>query len=172
METILKDIRFGIRSLRKRPASTAIALITLALGISLNTAVFSVFNSVLLRPLPLREPDRLVSVWERGLSFGVQQNELAPANFIDLRAQSRVFESVGAYGDRSFNLSGQGEPERLEGVTVSANVLSFLGIAPALGRTFVSSEDEPGNHHSVVLSNSLWQRRFNSDPAIVGRSIT
>ena len=171
METILKDIRFGVRSLKKRPGTTAIALITLALGIALNTAVFSVFNSVLLRPLPLRNPDGLVSVWERGLSAGVQKNELAPANFIDLRAQNRVFDVIGAYGNTSLNLTGQGEPERLEGVSLSANVLSFLGVAPALGRTFVNGEDEPGNHHSVVLSHSLWKRRFNSDSTIVGRNI-
>jgi putative ABC transport system permease protein len=169
---MLRDLRFGIRSLRKRPAFTGIALVTLTLGIALNTTVFSVFDSVLLRPLPLRDPKTLVSVWETGLHEGVRQNELAPANFVDIRAQNQVFESIGAFGDQSFNLSGQGDPERLDGYRVSANVLSLLGVAPALGRTFVTGEDDPGNDHVLVLSDSLWRRRFNSDQNIVGRVIT
>jgi putative ABC transport system permease protein len=169
---MFRDLRFAVRSLRKRPAFTAIALVTLALGIALNTTVFSVFDSVLLRPLPLKDTETLVSVWESGLGAGVQRNELAPANFVDIRAQNQVFENIGAYGNQSFNLSGQGDPERLDGCRVSANVLSFLGVAPALGRTFLTGEDEPGSDHVVVLSNSLWRRRFNADQNIVGRVIT
>jgi putative ABC transport system permease protein len=171
MESLFSDIRFGIRSLVKRPWTTAIAVITLALGIAINTAVFSVFDSVLLRPLPLGNPDRLVSVWENSPQFSAPQTELAPANFVDIRQQNQVFDGIGAFGDRSFNLTGQGEPERLEGQMVSANVLELLGVAPTLGRTFIAEEDQPGRHQVIVLSNRLWQRRFNSDPNIVGHSI-
>ena len=171
MESLFVDIRFGIRSLVKRPWTTAIAVITLALGIAINTAVFSVFDSVLLRPLPLGNPDRLVSVWENSPQFSAPQTELAPANFVDIRQQNQVFDGIGAFGDRSFNLTGQGEPERLEGLMVSANVLELLGVAPTLGRTFIAEEDQPGRHQVIVLSNRLWQRRFNSDPNIVGHSI-
>jgi putative ABC transport system permease protein len=171
METILRDIRFGIRTLLKRPGSTVIALIALALGIGVNTAVFSVVDSVLLRPLPLKDPARLMSIWEGNLAVGVGKNEMAPANFFDLRNQSRAFEGVGAYGDKSFNLSGEGEPVRLEGQLVSANVPEILGIPPLLGRTFSAEEDQPGKHRVVILSHALWQRRFNADPAIVGRTI-
>jgi putative ABC transport system permease protein len=172
METLLRDIRFGIRSLAKRPGPTSVALITLGLGIAINTAVFSAFDSVLLRPLPLNDPERLVSVWEHSPQFNAPQIELAPANFIDIRSQNQVFESIGAFGDQSFNLTGEGEPERLEGISVSANVLELLGVNAALGRTFFAGEDQPGEHRVVVLSHSLWQRRFNSDASLVGRNIT
>ena len=167
-----KDIRYGIRSLLKRPGATVIALITLALGIGVNTAIFSAVDSVLLRPLPLKEPERLVSIWEQGLREGVSQNEVAPANYFDLRSQNQVFDGVGAFGDLSINLTGEGEPERLEGQVVTANVLSILGVQPALGRTFLPEEDQVGQHRVVVLSDALWQRRFNRDPSIVNRTIT
>ncbi len=167
-----KDIRYGLRSLRKRPGATVIALITLAVGIGVNTAIFSAVDSVLLRPLPLKEPERLVSIWEQGLREGVSQNEVAPANYFDLRSQNQVFDGVGAFGDLSINLTGEGEPERLEGQVVTANVLSILGVQPALGRTFLPEEDQVGQHRVVVLSDALWQRRFNRDPSIVNRTIT
>ena len=171
MTNLTRDIHFGVRSLIKRPSTTCVALLTLALGIAINTAVFSVFDSVLLRPLPLSNPDRLVSVWESSSQFGTPHNELAPANFVDIRQQNQVFEAMGAFGSRSFNLTGQGEPERLEGLMLSGNVLAMLGVTPALGRTFSPEEDHEGNERVVVLSHRLWQRRFNSDPGIVGRSI-
>ncbi len=172
MEALIRDIRFGLRSLRQRPASTVVALVTLALGIGVNTAIFSAVDSVLLRPLPLKDPDRVVSVWEHGLRSGVDRNEMAPANYFDLRRQNQVFEEVGAFGETSKNLTGVGEPERLDGQLVTANVFSLLGIEPAFGRTFTSDEDRPGQHRVVVLSDALWRRRFNSDREIVGRNIT
>ena len=168
----MRDIRYGIRSLLKRPGATAVALVTLALGIGVNTAIFSAVDSVLLRPLPLKDPERLVSIWEQTLQLGIQQNEVAPANFFDLRDQSQVFEGIGAYGPQDLNLIGGGEPERLDGQLVSANVFSILGVAPALGRTFLPDEDRPGQEHVVVLSDALWQRRFNRDPSILNRTIT
>ena len=172
IDSLLKDIRYGARSLWKRPASTVVALVTLALGIGVNSAIFSAVDSILLRPLPLKDPERLVSIWEQGLAQGINQNEVAPANFFDLRTQTQSFEGIGAHGPQDLNLTGDGEPERLNGELVSANVLSLLGVEPALGRTFLSNEDQTGQEHVVVISDALWQRRFNRDPSIVNRNIT
>ena len=168
----MRDIRYGIRSLLKHPGATAVALVTLALGIGVNTAIFSAVDSVLLRPLPLKDSERLVSIWEHTLRAGVRQNEVAPANFFDLRNQNQVFEDVGAFGPDDINMTGEGEPEHLDGQLVTANVFSILGVKPALGRTFLANEDQEGQDRVVVLSDALWQRRFNRDPSIVNRSIT
>jgi putative ABC transport system permease protein len=172
MDQLFADLRYGLRGLAKRPAFTAIALLTLALGIGVNSAIFSAVDSILLRPLPLKDPERLVSVWEQTLRDGIQQNQAAPANFFDLQTQNQVFEQIGAYGPDDVNLTGDGEPERLDGQVVTANVFSILGVAPALGRTFSPDEDQPGQEHVVVLSDALWQRRFNGDPSIINRAIT
>ena len=172
MDSLIRDVRYGVRSLLKRPGATAIALITLALGIGVNTAIFSAVDSVLLRPLPLKDAERVCSIWERTLRMGINQNEVAPANFFDLRNQNQTFESIGAHGPQDMNLTGDGEPERLNGELVTANVFSILGVAPALGRTFLPDEDQPGREQVVVLSDALWQRRFNRDPSIVNRNIT
>ena len=128
----------------KRPGATLIALVTLALGIGVNTAIFSAVDSILLRPLPFNDTQRLVSVWEQSLRQGIRQNEAAPANFFDIRNQNQVFEALGAYGPLDINLTGSGDPERLDGQLVSANVFSILGVSPALGRTFLPNEDQPG----------------------------
>ncbi|HEU4434444.1 MAG TPA: ABC transporter permease [Pyrinomonadaceae bacterium] len=168
----MKDVRYAVRVLLKNPAFTVTALLTLALGIGVNTAIFSVVDSVLLRPLPLSDPDRVVGVWEHGLRGGPDRNEMAPANYVDLRNQNQVFEGAGAFGDASMNLTGAGEPERLDARLVTANVFTLLGVKPALGRTFLPEEDQPGLHRVVVLSDTLWRRRFNGDPQIVGRNIT
>src|SRR5262245_47894649 len=167
----MNDIRYSIRVLLKNPAFTLTALLTLALGIGVNTAIFSVVDSVLLRPLPLKDSERVVSVWEHNLRAGVDRSEMAPANYFDLRTQNQVFEGVGAFGELSMNLTGAGEPERLEARLVTANVFALLGIQPSLGRTFAPEEDQVGRDRVVVLSDGLWRRRFNSDPSIVGRNI-
>ena len=172
MDQLITDIRYGLRGLAKRPAFTAIALLTLALGIGVNSAIFSAVDSILLRPLPLNDPERLVSVWEQTPRDGIRQNQAAPANFFDLRNQNQVFEQIGAYGPDDVNLTGDGEPERLDGQVVTANVFSILGVPASLGRTFSPGEDEPGQEHVVVLSDKLWQRRFNRDPSIINRPIT
>ncbi|HKP80939.1 MAG TPA: ABC transporter permease [Pyrinomonadaceae bacterium] len=171
MGRILQDIRYGLRSLTKRPGSTMVALVTLALGIGVNTAIFSAVDSILLRPLPFKDPERLVSIWEQGLKQGINQNEVAPANFFDLRHQSQAFESIGAHGPQDINLTGDAEPERLNGELVTANVFSILGVEPVLGRTFLPDEDQTGKHQVAVISERLWQRRFNRDPSIVNRNI-
>jgi len=169
---MIKDVRYGIRNLLKRPGVTAVALITLALGIGVNTAIFSAVDSVMLRPLPLKDPERLVAIWEHTPTLGIVQNQMAPANFFDLRNQNQVFEGVGAFSEFSMNLTGEGEPESLDGQLVTANVFSLLGVQPALGRTFAPEEDQLGREHVALLSDALWQRRFNRDPGIINRNIT
>src|SRR5215813_1081754 len=139
---MFKDVRYGMRSLLKRPGLTAVALITLGLGIGVSTVIFSAVDSVLLRPLPLKDPSRLVAIWEHTPTLGIAQNQMAPANFFDLRKQNQAFEDVGAFSELSLNLSGAGEPERLEGQLVTANVFGLLGVSPALGRTFSGEEDQ------------------------------
>ena len=169
---MLKDLRYGVRSLLKRPGLTAVALITLALGIGVNTAIFSAVDSVMLRPLPFKDPESLVAVWERTPVLGIARNEFAPANYFDLRNQNQSFEELGAFGQLSINLTGEGEPEQLEGQLVTANVFKLLGVQPTLGRTFASDEDQKGREHVAVLSDGLWARRFNRDPRVINRNIT
>jgi len=172
MHALRKDLQYAFRSLLKRPGLTAVALITLALGIGVNTAIFSAVDSVLLRPLPFTEPERVVAVWEHTPHLGITRNEFAPANYFDLRRQNQSFEDVGAFGQLSINLTGDGEPEQLEGQLVTANVFTLLGIPAALGRTFASDEDQTGRENVAVLSDALWQRRFNRDPGIINRQVT
>ena len=169
---MLRDVRYGTRSLLKRPGLTLVALITLALGIGINTAIFSAVDSVLLRPLPFKDPERLMAIWEHTPHLGIARNEFAPANYFDLRNQNQVFEGVGAFGQLSTNLTGAGEPEQLEGQLVTANVFALLGVPAAVGRTFAADEDQTGRDQVVVLSDALWQRRFNRDPEVINRTIT
>lgn len=170
METLLHDLRFGIRVLLKSPGFTAIAVITLALGIGANCAIFSVVNAMLIQSLPFRDPDRLMWVWD------VQpQLEQAPASFpefVDWRNMNQVFEQMAAGRGANFNLTGTGDPERLPGYSVTANFFQMVGINPELGRSFLPEEDKPGNDQVVLLSTSLWRRRFGSDPAILGKTIS
>src|SRR5258707_169436 len=171
METLLKDISYGVRTLIKSPGFTVVAVLALTLGIGANTAIFSVVNSVLLRPLPYRDPSRLMQLWEASVSRGRTEMPASYPNFADWRDQNHVFEQVVAYSDWSFNLIGSGEPERIRSAMVSPAFFSVLGINPIRGRIFLSGEDEKGKDLVVVISENLWQRRFNSDPGIVGRSI-
>jgi predicted permease len=168
---ILQDLRYGLRTLRKHPGFTAVAVIALALGIGANTAIFSVVNTVLLRPLPYRDPDRLVMVWEDATRSGYPRDTPAAANYIDWRDQNQVFEGMAALADQSFNLTGMGDPERLEGKRASANLFNLLGVEPLLGRGFLPEDDRPGGGRVAVLSHGLWQRRFGADPKVVGRSL-
>jgi predicted permease len=169
---LLHDLRYAARLQRKNPAFTIIAIIALALGIGANTAIFSVVNTVLLRPLPYKDPERLVMVWEDASRHGYPRDTPAAANFVDWRDQSQNFEGMAAIADESFNLTGSGDPERLEGRRVSANMFPLLGVEPQLGRVFTAAEDQPGAQRVVILSYPLWQRRFGGDPAIVGQSLT
>ncbi len=170
METLLKDIRYGIRMLARRPSFTAIAVITLALGIGANTAIFSVVNAVLLRPLPFREPDQLIKLWETFLPDG--WGTVSAANLKDWREQNDVFSQIAAYQSGNFNLQGNDNPERVLGVTVSSNFFDTLEAQPMIGRGFLPAEEQPGNDRVVVLGAQLWRRNFGADPQIVGKTIS
>ncbi|MDQ3803874.1 MAG: ABC transporter permease [Acidobacteriota bacterium] len=167
-----QDLRYGLRTLLKNPGFTAVAVIALALGIGANSAIFSVVNAVLLRPLPYRDPDRLVMVWEENTKAGYPRDTPAAANYIDWRDQNQVFEGMAAIADVSFNLTGAGEPERLDGRRVSASLFPLLGVEPHLGRAFLPEEDQPGANRVAVLSHGLWQRRFGADANIAGKPLT
>jgi putative ABC transport system permease protein len=172
LETFWQDVRFGVKMLVKSPGFTIVAVIALALGIGANSAIFSVVNTVLLRPLPYKEPDRLVMVWEDATKNGYPRDTPAVANYLDWRNQNQVFEGMAAIADQSFNLTGIGEPERIDGRRVSANLFSLLGVEPRLGRAFLPEEDQPGSGHAVIISHGLWQRRFGSDMSIVGKPLS
>ena len=171
METLLNDIRYGARGLWKRPGFTAIAVLTLALGIGANTAIFSVVNAVLLRPLQFRDPDRLVMIWEDATFAGFPRNTPAPANYVDWKNQTQSFEDIAATNEGTFNLTGDGNPERVAAYSVSANFFPLLGVSPALGRTFVPDDDRFGAPKVAVLSHALWQGRYGGDPQIINRDI-
>ncbi len=171
METLLKDIRYGVRGLVKRPGFTAIALITLALGIGANTAIFSVVNAVLLRPLQFKDPEQLVVVWEDATFAGFPRNTPAPANYIDWKNQSQSFADMAATAETSFNITGDGEPERVSAHAVTANFFPLFGVQPLIGRSFLPEEDQPGANKVVVISHSLWQSRYGGDRNILNRDI-
>ena len=172
METLLRDVRYGIRNLLKHPGFTAIAVITLALGIGANTAMFSVINAVLLRPLPYQQPDRLVTIWEESPQRGMYQMPVSFANLRDWVDQNHAFEQISAYTFTNLNLTGAGEPARLLVVRSSANLFALVGAAPQLGRAFLPEEDKEGANRVVILGHALWQSRFGSNARIVGQSLT
>ncbi len=171
MEALLRDIRYGIRGLLKRPGFTIVAVITLALGIGANAAIFSVVNTVLLKPLRFRDPERLVIVWEDASFANFPQNTPAPANFADWKAQAQSFEDMAATAEASFNVTGDGEPERVAARGVTANFFSVLGVQPVIGRTFLPEEDRPQVNKVVILSYPLWQSRYGGDRSILNHSI-
>src|SRR6476659_9147660 len=170
MQTLLQDLRYGARMLLKNPGVTAIAVITLALGIGANTAIFSVVDTVALRPLPYKNPDRLVSLWENVPERG--QWRVTPANFFDWKTENSVFENLAAFGASSLTLTGDGEPQQLLGTRVSAGYFSVVGVEPKLGRSFLPEEYEPGKGAVVILGNSLWQSRYGGNQAIINKPIT
>jgi putative ABC transport system permease protein len=173
MQTFMQDLRYGFRMLYKNPGFTAVALLALALGIGANTAIFSVVNSVLLRPLPYSDPSRLVMIWQNHQQRGGPEREWAsPADLRDFQEQTNSFEHITAFLGWGPTLTGQGEPEDLSAAAVSHDMFTMLGAQPALGRTFNEEEDRAGAETVVVLSDQLWKRRFASDPAIIGKSVT
>jgi len=165
-------MRYAIRSLGKTPGFTAAAVLTLALGVGANTAVFSLINAVLLRPLPYAEPDRLVLVWESAPFFGVRDSPVAPANYVDWKARSRSFEEIGGLEETGFRLTGDGSPEVVLGSLVTASLTRALRLQPAMGRSFRDDDDRPGAPKVVLISEGLWRRRFAADPATIGKTIT
>ena len=171
METLINDIRFCVRGLWKRPGFTVVAVLTLALGIGANTAIFSVVNAVLLKPLQFHDPERLVIVWEDATFAGFPRNTPAPANYVDWKTQTQSFVDMAATAESTFNLTGDGDPERVAAYSVTANFFPLLGVPPALGRVFTADDDRPGAHNVVMLSHGLWQSRYGSDPQIINRDI-
>lgn len=171
MATLLQDVGYGLRMLRKSPGFTAVAAVTLALGIGANTAIFSVVRAVLLPPLPFANPGRLVEILFRDRKTGEPANWVAYRDVADWRAQNRSFESIGAHGFALLNLTSAGQPDALYGARVSADLLPLLGVPPILGRYFLPAEDQPGHDQAILLSYDLWRYRFAGDPAIVGRTI-
>jgi putative ABC transport system permease protein len=171
MGTLLQDLRYGIRMLLKNPGFTAVAVVTLALGIGANTAIFSVVNGVLLRPLPYPEPDRLVMIYGKVLDF--DRGGTSYSDFLDWqREQTQSLESNALYHREDFNFTGAGEPEYLRGELVTADFFSVLGVKPRLGRTFTAQEERRGAGGVLILSHGFWKRRFGADPGMLGRILT
>jgi putative ABC transport system permease protein len=168
---VIQDLRFGLRLLIKHPGFTVIAALTLALGIGANTAIFSVVKSVLLRPLPYAQADRLLQFHFYYRSLNQEQTWVAPRDAVDWREQSQSFERLGIYRYSVLNFSEGDLPEAVYGLRVSADLLPALGVAPALGRYFSPEEDQPGRTHVLILSDDVWRRRFGADPEIIGKTV-
>ncbi len=172
MRDLIQDLRHGLRLLARIPGFTAVAVLTLALGIGANTAIFSVVHAVLLRPLSLPSPERLVMVWENDRLRGTRQERASAPDFQDFRAQATVFEALSAWQSTDATLTGAGEPERLVAARVSANYFTLLGVPPLLGRAFLPEEEKIGRHRVAVLGHGLWRRRFGADRDILGKTVT
>src|SRR6185503_10627085 len=168
-----QDLRYAARVFSKQPGFAAAAVLTLALGIGATTAIFSVVYAVLLRPLPYREPGRLVQLYERQAGGSRDSRDwVSFANFLDWRRQNQVFEEVAAYRYWPTTIAGEGTPETVLGLQVTSGLFSVLGVHPSLGRTFLPEEDQPGKGNVAILSYGLWQRRFGGSQSIAGRPIT
>src|SRR6185503_16879025 len=173
MNSLLQDFRFGVRMLIKNPIFTLIAVVTLGLGIGANTAIFSVVDAVLLRPLPYPEANRLVFLWSTMKSQGVPIASSALPDYYGWRDRNQVFEGLAGFYNGDFNLSSTGStPELIQGAYITSNLFEVLKISPSLGRLFSPEEEQFGKHHVVLLSYGLWQRRFAADRNIIGRTIT
>jgi len=172
MNNLFQDLRYGARIMLKQPGFTVVAVITLALGIGANTAIFSLVNSILLRPLPFREPDRVVRLIQASPKLGLSTWGVSQANFAAYREQNRSFETVALYNSSAINLTGVGEPERLPMTNATADFFKVFGVSPILGRTFVEGEDAPGKNTVCVISHKFWQRRLGGDPNVVGRMLS
>jgi putative ABC transport system permease protein len=171
MQPLIQDARYGLRMLAKNPGFAAVAILTLALGIGANSAIFSAVNAILLRPLPYPDSNRLLRIWATDVRRGANRDVASYPDFKDWAAQSDSFEQIEAYGGRAYNLSGGDHPERVEGVRVSAGLLPMLGIEPLLGRDFSREEQMPGRNHVVLLGESLWRGHFGSNRSILGATL-
>jgi putative ABC transport system permease protein len=171
LENLARDLRYAARSLRKNPGFAAVAILTLALGIGANSAIFTVVNAVLLKPLPYREANRLVMVWEQNPQHGWYNNIVSIANFLDWKSRNHVFEDMAAVDPTTFNLTGAGEPAEIAGVRATANLFTLLGVKPLFGRAFLPEDDNPGNPRVAVLSYAMWQRFWAGDRAALGKQV-
>src|SRR5688572_9676397 len=171
MEALFKDIRYGARTLLKSPGFTAVAVLTLALGIGANTAIFSLLHAVLVRPLPFNQPDELVQVYEDASAIGFPRGDVAGGNYHEWRRDQTVFTDMAALGMRSFSLTGDGDPERVLAHSATANIFSLLGVSPVLGRAFLAEDDKPGAQKVALLTYGLWQRRYASATDVINRDV-
>jgi putative ABC transport system permease protein len=172
IETLIQDMRYGLRQLGRNPGFTTVAIITLALGIGANTAIFSVVNAALLRPLPYPNPSRLVVVWNQLKLVGLNHFPASLADYSDYKSSNKVFESIAAIRPAYLDLTAAGQPERVYGIRASANVFPLLGVSAERGRTFTDQENQPGRDNVALLSDALWKRRYGGDPAIIGKTVT
>ena len=172
METLWYDLSHGFRTLSKNPGFTAVAVLSLAIGIGANSAIFSVTNALLLRPLPYKDADRLVILWSRSPGLNVPQDWFSPGQYLDVKTQNGVFDETSTSIGASFNLTGQGTPEHVDGARISSSLFSLLGTNSMLGRVFRPEEDEPGKPATVILGYGFWQRYFGGDHGVIGRTLT
>lgn len=172
MNTLLQDLRYGVRMMLKKPSFTLIAFLTLSLGIGATTALFSIVNGVLIRPLGYREESRIVTLWQSNLKNGIEREETSPANFLDWRERLQACEMISAIEPFGHSMIGEGEPERFRSWVVTENFFEILGAAPLLGRTFLPEEHGAGRGNVIVLGYGLWQRRFGGDPQLIGRQLS
>jgi putative ABC transport system permease protein len=171
LEHLARDVRYAALQLRKNPGFATVAVATMALGIGVNTAVFSVINAVLLREPPYRDPARLVRLWESFPKMGDDRLGTSPPEYLDYRDRNRAFASIAAYSRKPFDLTGAGEPERIEAMAVSSSLFETLGVAPLLGRVFTPDEDRPGDDRVALLSHSFWQRRYGGGAQAIGSTL-
>jgi hypothetical protein len=171
MHTFFQDLRYALRMLRKNSLLTAVIVASLAIGIGANSAIFSVVDALLLRPLPYPHPDRLAAVWLHSPAIGILRDWPSPGQYIDIQNENHSFEQMALAQSRTFVLTGHEQPERLFGVRTQSSLLEMLGAKPLVGRLLLPEEDKPGKPDVAVLSERAWKRLFNSDPAIVGKII-
>jgi predicted permease len=171
METLRQDLSYGFRTLFKNPGFTAVAVLSLAIGIGANSAIFSVINALLLRPLPYQDADRLAILWQRSPGLNVAQDWFSPGQCLDVKAENQVFEQVAVTIGASFNLTGQEGPEHVDGARVTSSLFPLLGAKAALGRVLLPEEDSPGKPATVILSHGFWRRRFGGDPQVIGKTL-
>src|ERR1700733_6210519 len=171
MHTFFQDLRYALRMLRKNSLLTAVIVASLAIGIGANSAIFSVVDALLLRPLPYPHPDRLAAVWLHSPGIGILRDWPSPGQFIDIQNQSHSFDQMAISQSRTFTLTGREQPERVDVLLTQSSLLSMFGAKPLLGCTLLPEEDKPGKSPVAILSNGAWVRLFNSDPAIVGKTV-
>jgi MacB-like periplasmic core domain len=174
MQTLLQDLKYGARMLARAPGFTIVAILTLALGIGASTAVFSIVNAVLLKPLPYPNAERIVFPWRQSppdIDLGYNEIPWGARSFHDFQRDIKSFQDIGAFETAGFNLTGTGDPVRIDGVRASSGFFRTMGVAPLLGRTFLDEEDHAGYDREVILGYGLWQRKFGGDPGVVGRTL-
>ncbi len=171
IEAFLQDVKYGFRTLRRNPGFTYVTVLTLALGIGANTAIFSLINAVLLRPLPYKDPSRLALIWGTHPQF--PKHAVPYPDFLDWKEQNHVFEHMGCYRvvGTNYHLTGHGDPQRLQATFATSSLFSTLGVNASIGRTFLPEEDQSGGGHVVILSHRLWEHRFGGDPSLIGKTV-